>query len=201
MELKHYERKYEIDENDTVQRVITKGKLAAMCDRCKRITYIDINVQYEHIWENECDETYHKITCKHCKNIYMVKTVDLLDPNIAEIISIFNRCGIQTDYSCEGNLDYMYPYIKFKNNKIFNYINIIPIPDHWYINEDKYFYRNSKNNKSIITLEYDYDNCACYDLEKEIEKLYKFAIEISDAINKENLNNNIINEGGNDNGY
>ena len=40
MELKHYERKYEIDENDTVQRVITKGKLAAMCDRCKRITYI-----------------------------------------------------------------------------------------------------------------------------------------------------------------
>lgn len=199
MELKHYERKYEIDENDTVQRVITKGKLAAMCDRCKRITYIDINVQYEHIWENECDETYHKITCKHCKNIYMVKTVDLLDPNIAEIISIFNRCGIQTDCSCEGNLDYMYPYIKFKNNKILNYINIIPIPDYWYINEDRYFYRNSKNNKSIITLEYDYDNCVRYDLEKEIEKLYKFAIEISDAINKENLNN-IINEGGNNNG-
>lgn len=199
MELKHYERKYEIDENDTVQRVITKGKLAAMCDRCKRITYIDINVQYEHIWENECDETYHKITCKHCKNIYMVKTVDLLDANIAEIISIFNRCGIQTDCSCEGNLDYMYPYIKFKNNKILNYINIIPIPDYWYINEDRYFYRNSKNNKSIITLEYDYNNCVCYDLEKEIEKLYKFAIEISDAINKENLNN-IINEGGNNNG-
>ena len=197
MQLKRYERKYEVNENDNIQSVITKGTLAAMCDRCKRITYIDINVQYEHNEENECDETYHKITCKHCKNIYMVKTIDLLDPNIAEIISIFNRCGMETEYSCEGNLDYMYPYIKFKDNKILDYINIIP--NHWYINEDRYFYRNSKNNRSSITLEYDLNNCVCYDLEKEMEELFKFANEVYNIIEKENMSN-IICEGENDNG-
>ena len=155
MQLKRYERKYEVNENDIVQSVITKGTLAAMCDRCKRITYIDINVQYEHNEENECDETYHKITCKHCKNIYMVKTIDLLDPNI--------------------------------------------IPNHWYINEDRYFYRNSKNNRSSITLEYDLNNCVCYDLEKEMEELFKFANEVYNIIEKENMSN-IICEGENDNG-
>lgn len=120
------------------------GTLALMCSNCYGLTYIDIeyNIKiksklYGHNVSISRDPKI-SITCKNC---HWYGDAILLDPNIAETISILNKKGYKTKYCCEGHSGEKYQYdgkdyyvdtgyIKFEKG-----ICIDPdsLPESWYL--------------------------------------------------------------------
>lgn len=133
---------------------IRKAIYGLMCPICYNVIYRSISISQSayvetivdenHTEPDDCDvtnyvsdPTYYLNKCKSC----LVKDIKLipLDFHIAEAISIFNKKGFETEYSCEGhdNIDMEERcdgYVMFKNSRILDYIHLLSPT--WYIDHD-----------------------------------------------------------------
>ena len=142
------------------------GYRACMCFKCKNINYIPIDVtRFIDIDSDEVDHYKIMHICKDCSNVNTYSLYDLIDPNIAEAISYFNKAGIETKFSCEGNNN-NYPYIYFSDNTFDKYANYLP--DSWYIDNkdvtdfDRYIIRckySDINNEKALRKKAIHDIC------------------------------------------
>jgi hypothetical protein len=106
------------------------------------------------------EPVYH-ITCNECGEKYTT-TDDPLDPNIAPIISMLNRKGYETLFSCEGH---KYPYnnetcpsqfyIYFKEFKYIKLVEKYPLPGLFSIED-----YDTESNKFVI-------RAAMYSMDKD----------------------------------
>lgn len=160
------------------------GERGCICPECKKITFISINDTFTlHQDDDELLPPEHDVKCRHCGKEFTVNSFTVLDPNIAEAISLLNRASIETIFSCEGHDDIgnkSIPYIMFKND--FEELLEFELPDNWIV-EKNFIYFSKSNYEERITITYnyitkgyfDYDE---YDKEKEMEELKKWALTI-----------------------
>lgn len=135
--MKHPVKRVDFSKDNWDHRKI-RGMVAFMCPHCLGLTYLKggltINLQNE-FGNDVYAEIHYKIQCNECGERYET-TDDPLDPNIAPIISMLNRKGYETLYSCESH---KYPanhsgkanqfYIYFKDVKYYKLVEKYPLPE------------------------------------------------------------------------
>lgn len=124
MALKPITRKF-IYINDEMTAFIDCGERGYMCPQCKTITYTKTDTTEFFNEDGGKPKIFYTCTCKDCGLTRKVKDGELLDPNIAEAISYFNRAGLKTNFSCEGN-DGENMYIVFDDDRILKYVDMLP---------------------------------------------------------------------------
>lgn len=177
-------------EDDKYYYYEERGERGCMCPKCKYITFIDINDEFKvEINTNDLLPPDHTIVCCKCGNQFINNIFDMLDPNIAETISLFNRAGIETLYCCEGHeeigtygTNYSWAYISFKDE--FEEINQPQsIPKNWFVEKNIRIFPNLGITSDIL-LYYNYYNndeefnYGKYNKEEEMKELYNFALSI-----------------------
>lgn len=116
-----------VNVSDSVTCFIDYGERGYMCPECFNITYINIDdrIIYDDSEGMRGKIPKRRITCSCCEYSEVVSNNELLDPNIAEAISWFNKADLETEHSCEGNNgDNM--YISFKYDTIIKYSSCMP---------------------------------------------------------------------------
>lgn len=114
-----------------------KGKIGLMCPKCFNILKRNISIKYEIIIDTtkpNIDDNLYTITDTACMfkkcNVCESKNIKLivLDESISDAISILNKLGYKTKYSCSGHEDYNTTgYILFENDSILKVIHTLPI--------------------------------------------------------------------------
>lgn len=104
-------------------------------------------------------EPLYTVTCPYCGDI--IVTEDIIDPNMVEFISILNKKGYETKYSCEGHteinrdfISYSHPYILFKDKNLKDILKYIPLQGGWYL--DTKYDRFSIYWKDSLCLEFEH---------------------------------------------
>lgn len=174
-----------ITEDDDYYYYEQKGERGCMYPECRGITFITINHDFK-IGIDTLDFSFpkHTIVCEYCGTEFVNDTYEMLDPNIAEAVSLLNKAGLQTDFSCEGHTVFesgefhFAPYISFVNAEdIIKYKD--NIPENWYISIDTTYLSNGMS-KTIADIYYDtfgdyYKDIGDYNKEKEMADIYDWA--------------------------
>lgn len=155
------------------------GRVGLMCPKC--YNYFKINLNYNMNLSCEIDDlsifpyslefkpiiNIVSLMCDFCKctDVELIR----IDHNIVEDISILNKKGFITKYSCDGHI-HGRAYISFDGNKILDYINTLPIT--WTL-RNNYARKNVTCPKNIIRIEAE-PNCheeALLDLHEWVKSL------------------------------
>lgn len=121
-----------------------QGTLALMCPKCYDLTYIDIeyNIKIKSkIYGHNISISRDPKIQMTCKNCHWYDDAILLDPNIAETISLLNKKGYTTEYCCEGHNGVKYNYDNEDYEVDTGYISFYEnididadsLPESWYL--------------------------------------------------------------------
>lgn len=180
-----------IIEDDTYFYYEEKGERGCMCPKCHEITYITVANNYKCYKDSdELQPPSRMIHCK-CGKTFINNSFEMLDPNIAEVISLLNKAGYTTEFCCEGHglneaNEVSVPYIYFIKN-FDGELQAKDLPENWIIEET---YRYFSNNTKECQLSIYYDYVACdfdfnnYDKEEEMKELYKWDLNIYNSKTK-----------------
>lgn len=158
------------------------GDVALMCPKCFGLSFHKFNFSYSSIlsqnyttdipdteffsYKDDIDinpETvevcpvvnYITEKCPHCNTDTKLIEVDAY---IAEVVSLLNKKGYFTNFSCEGHNESTNPYISFSNKKqMEKYVHTIPTS--WFVDTE-----DLKMNKFIIRTDFCQKQVAIYEL-------------------------------------
>lgn len=127
------------------------GHIALMCPHCFNVIIRKVSIKTKVMIEQDIpaaenniarpelwvalSESYVADSCWFCGKDD-IELIDL-DPNISVVISIFNKKGFKTKFSCEGH-GKDESYIFFENDEILTHFNIVPLPTSWFVDEASY---------------------------------------------------------------
>lgn len=165
-----------------IKTVSKSGEIGLMCPKCFGISshtgtsaiggLISQNYKKEVIDTNKVDDDgdlilepdtveiipdikYMVYQCPHCGNSV---TLIEVDPCIIQVVSILNKKGYLTNFSCEGHNETSNPYIYFSNKKqMEKYLHTIPTS--WFLDLE-----DIKEGRFIIRTEFEQKNVAIYEL-------------------------------------
>lgn len=102
-----------------------KKKDGYICPACFAVTYS---------YKGVPNDDYHTIGhCKKCGARFVVKTINLIDRGIIDTISVLNKKGYRTRFSCAGHEGICQPYIYFTCKIGDAVMKEYPVPDSWTI--------------------------------------------------------------------
>lgn len=77
--------------------------------------------------------------CWKCNTIFGLDTLNIIDPNITSAVSLLNRKGYKTKFSCEGHPEDTEKggtaYIYFANSSLKQIIKDHPLPTPWFLGD------------------------------------------------------------------
>lgn len=133
-----------------------KGYIGLMCDECYsyRIEKCNYSILYQDAYNDDDQDDIFDASmqftfkCKCCGKRVTVEYP--LDPNITKTLSILNKKGYTTLFSCEGDTGERRAYIYFKHDyqKIIMHYYRLPIP--WYFDNEINTYGDYASQKFII---------------------------------------------------
>lgn len=203
---KYYPPKYKAITHLLNAKIMSEtGDVALMCPECFHMVEICIsNCRIANITEEIEDFNivigYYGV-CPNCKKDIKFEIIDI---NMAQIISILNSKGYYTAFCCEGHIepdtytgneDFSWPYIYFYLWKDSEILTSNPLPDSWCIdyddNECEIFCIHDNITKSMPTsiingneiIDFDAyinwlkDN---WDQKQRLEDIYNWAVSLPD---------------------
>ena len=186
----HHEWKRIFIKNNNVEEYAFSGTGAFMCPICFNIIYCEISytctlsslimqIKNENQRDRWCEIYPHvayEIECPDCGIPF--NAYDIIDPNIAPIISLLNKKGYTTQFCCEGHdtdqyIDITEPNTEFEADKSEAYVSFIndetiiskikssDIPKPWYFDQYRF-----NDGRCSISCEYYQKELLDYRLEK-----------------------------------
>lgn len=125
--------KYEVKMTIRGNNILGSGYFGAICPNC-----MDYSIQNATSPVMRNGITKIKMICPHCSHVYNLNTIDWIDPNITKAISILNRKGYNTKFSCEGHQEEELPeaYIYFRSEEQISILDKFPLPYPWWLDTE-----------------------------------------------------------------